>query len=86
MRCTNRPKIFAAIGLILVSTAISGCQNKNYTFAYTPDTSVTAFRLTENADAEAAVAFAGDLCVTAQDVTEAVQLIWTMPVLRDCLT
>lgn len=73
MRCTNNKKSFyrktALFGcFVLLCTAVTGCGQKKYTFAYDPDTTVTAFRVTENSRAEAYAPFASSLCVADTDI------------------
>lgn len=71
MRCTNKKNIrfrLTILAVFFTSILASGCGKKSYTYAYDPDTAVSAFRVTENSEAEATAPFAASLCVTDSDV------------------
>lgn len=57
-----------SVCLLLFSLSVTGCGQKQYSFAYDPDTSVSAFRVTQDSSAEAYAPFADSLCVAAEDV------------------
>ncbi len=80
MKCINKIKLTAMVNkkrqalamLVLVCLLVlglTGCGTKDYALAYDPDTSVSAFRVTNSVTAAKAAPFAAKLCVTDQDVT-----------------
>lgn len=61
MKCINR-----MTAVLLAACMITGCGSQTFSFPYNPDYEVSSFRITHNASASMASAFAEDLCVVAE--------------------
>lgn len=68
MKCINK---FLTVLLCVACAAVSagmlsGCGSQKFAFEYNPDYEVSSFRITHNASASTAEAFAEELCVVAK--------------------
>lgn len=68
MKYTSRRTVFAALCSLLI--ILTGCGEKSYDMAYTPDYPVSSFRVVTNDRYAVGESFAAGLCVAAESVTE----------------
>lgn len=70
MKCTNKFTVLS-INLLLSGIILSGCGNKSYDLAYSPDYPVSSYRImTVEEENSLSTPFAANLCVVDGDVTE----------------
>jgi D-alanyl-D-alanine carboxypeptidase len=71
VKCINKKNITGFLtGLFLLGATFTGCGNKPYEMAYTPDYPVSSYRLDSPAESyDMAEPFAKDLCVVDKDVS-----------------
>lgn len=71
MTSTNKRKLAVlAVWLPLLACILTGCDTKEYTFTYDPNSPISSFQVTDSMTVQQADLFAEDLCVAAGDVTE----------------
>ncbi len=71
MKCTNRRHRTAYLCLSAVlACLLSGCGRLSYDMVYDADSGISSFNIISKQDAGTAAAFAANLCVVTEDVTE----------------